>query len=102
MGQMRYGEPEPRRDPARQRDVPLLIACYRCGPELGEFAEWATRADRHAADASAKRAYTDMYLAFHRIVGGKPAEGHVHLRRAVERASQLGNEAAFLKAAGHG
>ena len=28
-GQMRYGEPERWRDPARQRDVPLLVACYR-------------------------------------------------------------------------
>src|SRR5712691_10354018 len=29
MGQMPYGEPERWRDPARQRDVPLLVACYR-------------------------------------------------------------------------
>ncbi|MDQ6669716.1 MAG: replication-relaxation family protein [Chloroflexota bacterium] len=28
-GQMPYGEPERWRDPARQRDVPLLVACYR-------------------------------------------------------------------------
>ena len=28
-GQMQYGEPERWRDPARQRDVPLLVACYR-------------------------------------------------------------------------
>jgi len=27
--QMPYGEPERWRDPARQRDVPLLVACYR-------------------------------------------------------------------------
>jgi hypothetical protein len=28
-GQMPYGEPDRWRDPARQRDVPLLVACYR-------------------------------------------------------------------------
>jgi len=29
MGQTPYGEPKRRRDPGRQRDVPLLAACYR-------------------------------------------------------------------------
>src|SRR5436305_1499860 len=32
--QMRYGEPEHWRDPARQRDVPLLVACYRLLAEV--------------------------------------------------------------------
>ena len=70
------------------------------GPDMAEFAEWATRADRHAADASAERAYADTYLGFQSVMRGKPAEGHVYLRRAVERASELGEEAAFLTAAG--
>ncbi len=40
MGQMPYGEPERWRDPARQRDVPLLVACYRL------LAQVATGLDR--------------------------------------------------------
>src|SRR5262249_12625340 len=37
-----------------------------------------------------------------RSSGRRPSEGHVHFRRALERARQLGDEAAFAAAAGVG
>ena len=86
---------------AARAAIQALDALWRAGPAMAEFAEWAARADRHAADGSVERVYADSYLGVHAFVMGRRAEGHVYLRRAVERAGELGDGAAYLIAAGH-
>ena len=41
--------------------------------------------------------YADAYLGLSTIASGKPGDGHVYLRRAVGRARELGDEAAYLR-----
>ena len=66
----------------------------------GEFVEWAGRADRHAEDGTVERIYADIAQFLQRVLySGGPAARHVWLRRAVARAQELGDNAAFFAAA---
>ena len=55
----------PRGPPSRR-----LMRLWRAGPAMAEFAEWAARADRHAADGSVERVYADSYLGVSRLRDG--------------------------------
>lgn len=87
--------------PAARAAIQALDALFRAGPDWSESAKWAARADQHAADGSAERVYADTYLGVSTIVSGKPGDGHVHVRRAVERARDLGDEAAYVRVSAH-
>jgi hypothetical protein len=63
--------------------------------------EWVERADRHAAVGTAERVYADSDLGINNIQTGRRREGSAYLRRAVERATELGDDVAYLTAAGY-
>ncbi|HTE83165.1 MAG TPA: hypothetical protein VK821_00350, partial [Dehalococcoidia bacterium] len=64
-----------------------------------EFQQWAERADQYAAAGTRERIYADVCLGLHTVGAGRPAAGHVFLRRAVEAASQGDDNGAFFMAA---
>jgi predicted ATPase/DNA-binding CsgD family transcriptional regulator len=70
-----------------------LDAMYRASDIGGsQFGQWVIRADAHAAEGTAERVYADCYLGLNALAGGKTTEGGVHLRRAVARAAELGDD----------
>jgi tetratricopeptide (TPR) repeat protein len=64
-----------------------------------ETKEWAARCDRHARPGTVERIYADLALAAVAPRGAAPAEMHICLRRAVERAFDLNDNPAFFAAA---
>ncbi len=70
------------------------------GTTIAEVGEWVARADRHAAVGTAERVYADLYLGLYAFERIGPAQGHAHLRTAVERARELGDNRVFLDASG--
>jgi DNA-binding CsgD family transcriptional regulator len=70
------------------------------GTTSAEVGEWVARADRHATVGTAERVYADLYLGLYAFEWIGPAQGHAHLRTAVERARELGDDRVLLDALG--
>jgi tetratricopeptide (TPR) repeat protein len=99
---------EASRDPSRAARVALqaIEALARAtgseSPTVSpESQEWAARADRNAQLGTRERVYTDIAMGMASF-SRSPAEAHVYLRRAVERALELGEDTAFFAAAATG
>jgi DNA-binding CsgD family transcriptional regulator len=65
------------------------------------MSEWVEAADRHAAIGTPERVYADSYLGINVLQTGRRREGSVYLRRAVERARELGDDVGYVTAAGY-
>jgi tetratricopeptide (TPR) repeat protein len=65
-----------------------------------QFEHWAARADEHAAPGSAQRVYADIYMGVGTIARGQPPAGHVYLRKAMDEAFELNDNAVIFAAAG--
>lgn len=82
-----------------------LEACMRTwtGANSSDWADWVARADRHAAMGTVERVHADLYEGYWCMLSERPpADAFVHFRHALERARQLGDDAAFGAAAGEG
>jgi DNA-binding CsgD family transcriptional regulator len=87
---------------AAQAAVQALEALERVprGTSFSEVGEWVARADRHAEVGTAERVYADLYLAMYAFERIGPAQGHGHLRTALERARALGDDRVLNDATG--
>jgi transcriptional regulator with XRE-family HTH domain len=90
---------------AARTAVQALGALERAGggPSASPAADvgrWLARADAHAAVGTIERIYTDLYQGIYAFTTSTPAQAHVFLRRAVERARDVDDERVFLTATG--
>jgi DNA-binding CsgD family transcriptional regulator len=95
---------ESNHDPLRaaRAAVQALEALERVprGVSFAEVGEWVARADRHATVGTPERVYADLYLGMYAFERVGPAHGHAHLRTALERARELGDDRVLTDAMG--
>jgi DNA-binding CsgD family transcriptional regulator len=88
---------------AARAAIQALEACTWTSASSSDWVEWLARANRHAAPGTVERVYADLYEGHWCMLSERPpAEAFVHFRHALERARELGDDAAFAAAAGHG
>jgi tetratricopeptide (TPR) repeat protein len=73
---------------------------YLTSTNRAEFLEWSSRANMHAPLGTADRVHADIHRGAALVSEGRPADGHVHLRRALDQALDLGDNALVFAAAG--
>jgi tetratricopeptide (TPR) repeat protein len=93
---------------ARAAVIALEAIVRATGPggwALGRFPgakTWLERADQYAVVGTPERVYADVRLGMVLMTETGPLAGHPVLRRAVERAHQLGEHSVFFVAAAYG
>jgi len=70
------------------------------GPGVTEMAQWAERADRHAAPDTVERALADMNLGFVSYLKGDRKKGVILLKQAIDIARRLDDPATLWAVAG--
>jgi DNA-binding CsgD family transcriptional regulator len=79
----------------------LAGGAFGSTPELrAAFLQWTVRAEQHTAPGSPDRVRAEVYRGVAEIGFARPVAGHVHLRRAVDLALELGDDTLVFFVAG--